>query len=159
MTKDKLEQIEEPKIHEHNQRILFLNHTFGMRSYKLSTRSAPYLRASDKSLGIPPRFKGPRVAKVYGRECFLDFYYVIDLPTGEWYTFPPSELTVVNNEVVNGAVPAIDYLIRHHSITNPLVVKVRNGQRLRRLHIWFESTKGNELQFYFRDGIIKKEVV
>jgi len=131
-----------------NERILFVNHTFGLKYKKLTKHKQPrkYQKLSD-IWNLNPRFKKPTHYRVYGNECYFNFCYLEDKHTGEWYTYPPSEIVVYATDVINKKTTPLSWVKKNHGVTNPFEIKVKNGQIWRRLQVWFTA---NDIGYKFR---------
>ena len=128
-------------ITEFNERILFVHHSFGLKYKKPNGRQVPrkYQSVNDQSHGLPERFSNPKTINEYGVGCYFNFTYVEDKKTGEWYSYPPSEIIVYAPPVIQGDMTAKEWVMKEHTITSPFVIPVKNGQTMRRLMVWFDN--------------------
>jgi len=134
-------------ISEFNDRILFIEHTFGMKYKKTGQLPRRYQKVGDTSHGLPERFLDPKIESAYGNGCYFNFAYVEDKLTGEWYSYPPSEIIVFAPPVIKKAMTSLQWVAAEHGQTNPFEFTVRNGQIWRKLQIWFE---GKQINYKFR---------
>ena len=134
-------------ITEFNDRILFVHHSFGLKYKKPNGMPRRSISKTDLSHGLSERFSNPKTINEYGVGCYFNFTYVEDKKTGEWYSYPPSEIIVYAPPVIQGDMTAKQWVMQEHTIISPFVIPVKNGQTMRRLMVWFE---GEELRHKFR---------
>ena len=146
-------EFEETTIKEIDKQLIFINSSFGMKEFKYKLKNRNKYTKQSYTMGIDSRYRGPKRASIRTNcGCVLNFIYMIDKKTNDWYSLPPSEIIVTHDFVIKKNQTALNHLIKNHPSGNPFNIKVINKLKFRNLLIWFEDDKYDYLRFKFVDN-------